>query len=96
MSVNPVLAALAGLLLLGQVLALHEWTGILVVVAANVVAVLFARTEQVEERAQTEAALDAAAQTRHPAGVVGCGGAVDAARGGACAARRCPPGSGAR
>jgi len=63
MSVNPVLAALAGLLLLGQVLALHEWTGILVVVAANVVAVLFARTEQVEERAQTEAALDAAAQT---------------------------------
>ena len=63
MSVNPVLAAFAGLLLLGQVLALHEWIGILVVVAANVVAVLFARTEQVEERAQTEPALDAAVQT---------------------------------
>lgn len=35
MSVNPVLAALAGLLLLGQVPQLHEWIGILIVVAAN-------------------------------------------------------------
>jgi threonine/homoserine efflux transporter RhtA len=58
-----VLAAVAGLLLLGQVLALHEWIGILVVVLANVVAVLLARNEQVDERAGTGPALDAAVQT---------------------------------
>ena len=40
MSVHPVCAALAGLILLGQVLSLHEWIGIAVVVAVNVVAVL--------------------------------------------------------
>jgi inner membrane transporter RhtA len=39
MSTHPVLAALAGLVLLGQVLALHEWAGIAVVVAANALAV---------------------------------------------------------
>lgn len=39
MSIHPVLAALAGLVLLGQVLALHVWIGILVVVAVNAVAV---------------------------------------------------------
>ena len=39
MSVHPVFAALAGLVLLGQVLALHEWLGILIVVAVNVIAV---------------------------------------------------------
>ncbi|GAA1654418.1 EamA family transporter [Actinoplanes couchii] len=38
-SVHPVFAALAGLILLGQVLAVHEWIGIAVVVAVNVVAV---------------------------------------------------------
>jgi inner membrane transporter RhtA len=40
MSVNPVLAALAGMLLLGQDLALHEWLGIAIVVTANVFATL--------------------------------------------------------
>lgn len=40
MSVHPVFAALAGLVLLGEVLAAHEWTGIAVVVAVNVVAVV--------------------------------------------------------
>jgi inner membrane transporter RhtA len=39
MSVHPVLAALVGLVLLGQHLAPHEWTGIAVVVVANAVAV---------------------------------------------------------
>ena len=39
MSIHPVLAALAGLLLLGQAMKLHEWAGIAVVVAANTVAV---------------------------------------------------------
>ena len=39
MSVHPVLAALVGLVLLDQSLVAHEWTGIAVVVAANVVAV---------------------------------------------------------
>ncbi|GGN36002.1 inner membrane transporter RhtA [Actinoplanes campanulatus] len=39
MSVHPVFAALAGLVLLGQVPAVHEWIGIAVVVAVNVLAV---------------------------------------------------------
>jgi inner membrane transporter RhtA len=39
MSIHPVLAALAGLVVLGEVLAPHEVVGIGVVVAANVVAV---------------------------------------------------------
>ncbi len=43
MSVNPVLAAVSGLLLLGQVLAAREWAGIAVVVVANAVAVTTVR-----------------------------------------------------
>ncbi|WP_127551997.1 DMT family transporter [Actinoplanes sp. OR16] len=43
MSVHPVFAALAGLVLLGEVLALHEWAGIAMVVAVNVVAVVAAQ-----------------------------------------------------
>jgi inner membrane transporter RhtA len=39
MSCHPVLAAFAGLVLLGQVLALHEWVGIALVVGANAAAV---------------------------------------------------------
>ncbi|MFI7077100.1 EamA family transporter [Micromonospora sp. NPDC049903] len=44
MSIHPVLAALAGLLLLGQVLQPHEWLGIAMVVTANAVAVRSATT----------------------------------------------------
>jgi inner membrane transporter RhtA len=40
MSTYPVLAALAGLVILGQHLGLHEWLGIAVVVATNAVSVL--------------------------------------------------------
>jgi len=40
MSVNPVFAALAGLLILGQHLAIHEWIGVAIVVAANVTTTL--------------------------------------------------------
>lgn len=40
MSVNPVLAALAGVVLLGERLAAHEWLGIAIVVAANALATL--------------------------------------------------------
>jgi inner membrane transporter RhtA len=40
MSAHPALAAFAGLLLLGQQLAGHEWAGVAVVVIANAVAVL--------------------------------------------------------
>lgn len=47
MSVHPVLAGISGILLLGQVLELHEWVGIAVVVAANAVAVAAARTPPV-------------------------------------------------
>jgi inner membrane transporter RhtA len=43
MSVHPVMAALVGLVLLGQALPVHEWAGIAVVVLANVVAVGFSR-----------------------------------------------------
>lgn len=43
MSSHPVLAALVGLVLLGQVLALHEWLGIGVIVAANAAAMAFGR-----------------------------------------------------
>jgi inner membrane transporter RhtA len=39
MSVNPVVAALAGVVILGQLLDLHEWIGILVVVTTNASAV---------------------------------------------------------
>ncbi|MEV6239134.1 EamA family transporter [Lentzea sp. NPDC051838] len=38
-SVHPVLAALAGLVLLGETLELHHWAGILLVVTANALAV---------------------------------------------------------
>jgi inner membrane transporter RhtA len=40
MSVHPVLAALAGLVILGLVLSAHEWIGIVLVVSTNAVAVL--------------------------------------------------------
>ncbi|HEX7307151.1 EamA family transporter [Lentzea sp.] len=39
MSVHPVLAALAGLVVLGERLELHHWAGILLVVTANALAV---------------------------------------------------------
>jgi inner membrane transporter RhtA len=48
MSVHPVLAGLAGLVLLGQVLDLHEWAGIALVVAANAAAVAAARAPRTE------------------------------------------------
>lgn len=44
MSVNPALAAVVGLVVLDQVLALHAWTGIGLVVLANVVALVVAGT----------------------------------------------------
>lgn len=62
-SAHPVFAALAGLALLGQVLALHEWIGILLVVTVNTIAVLWARDDQAAALAAAEASLDAAAQT---------------------------------
>jgi inner membrane transporter RhtA len=43
MSVHPVLAALVGTVLLGQVLGLHQWAGIAVVVLANAAAVATSR-----------------------------------------------------
>jgi inner membrane transporter RhtA len=47
MSVNPVMAALAGLVVLGQVLRLHMWIGIALVVVANVVTVIAANRRRV-------------------------------------------------
>ncbi|TDD72165.1 EamA family transporter [Actinomadura rubrisoli] len=43
MSVNPVLAAAAGLLILGETLHWTQWTGILAIVTANLVSVLTTR-----------------------------------------------------
>ena len=43
MSINPVIAAAAGIVLLQQHLALHEWMGIAIVVLANALAVAVAR-----------------------------------------------------
>lgn len=45
MSIQPVMAALAGLLLLGQIMEPHEWLGTVIVVGANAVAV-HARTRR--------------------------------------------------
>lgn len=42
-SLHPVWAAVAGLVLLGQVLDLHEWVGLAIVVAANAMTVLTSR-----------------------------------------------------
>ena len=42
-SVHPVLAAFAGMLILGQLLSFHEWLGIAIVVSANVLATLRTR-----------------------------------------------------
>jgi len=43
MSVHPVLAALAGLVLLGQWLRPHEWAGIAIVIAVNAASVILDR-----------------------------------------------------
>jgi len=43
MSVHPVLAALAGLVLLGQWLHLHEWAGIAIVIGVNAALVILDR-----------------------------------------------------
>ncbi|MGY1633199.1 EamA family transporter [Geodermatophilus sp. SYSU D01186] len=58
MSVHPVLAALVGIVLLGQLLELHEWIGIAVVVLANATAVATGR-----DRAAAPPAGDAPAPT---------------------------------
>ncbi|TSE14396.1 EamA family transporter [Arthrobacter sp. KBS0703] len=42
MSINPLLAALSGMIVLGQILALHEWLGIVLIVATNAAAILLA------------------------------------------------------
>ncbi|MFJ5862049.1 EamA family transporter [Pseudarthrobacter sp. NPDC092439] len=44
MSINPILAALSGTVVLGQVLVLHEWLGIGIIVATNAVAIWLAAT----------------------------------------------------
>jgi inner membrane transporter RhtA len=42
MSINPILAAFSGTVILGQVLVLHQWVGIGMIVAANAVAIWLA------------------------------------------------------
>jgi len=57
MSVNPVIAALAGIVLLDQLLDLHEWLGIAMVVTANAVAVAVAGPRQPDVVEDTASAL---------------------------------------
>ncbi|WP_247048813.1 EamA family transporter [Arthrobacter rhizosphaerae] len=54
MSINPILAALSGTVVLGQILVLHEWLGMGVIVATNTVAIWLAG-----RRSQTAAAKEA-------------------------------------
>lgn len=54
MSVHPVLAAFAGLVILHQVPALHEGVGIGIVVGANIVAVSTLRPRTLEEHARSQ------------------------------------------
>lgn len=57
MSIHPVCAALAGIVILGQSLDAHEWVGILVIVTINAVAVtqpLSVRSDQLLDRVQPE------------------------------------------
>jgi inner membrane transporter RhtA len=42
MSINPILAALSGTVVLGQILGLHEWLGMALIVATNAVAIWLA------------------------------------------------------
>jgi inner membrane transporter RhtA len=42
MSINPILAAVSGIVVLGQILNLHEWLGIALIVATNTVAICLA------------------------------------------------------
>lgn len=42
MSINPILAALCGTIVLGQILALHEWLGMALIIATNTVAIWLA------------------------------------------------------
>ncbi len=57
MSVNPVIAALAGIVLLGQLLDLHEWIGVAIVVSANAVAVALSRPRPADVVEDTATAL---------------------------------------
>jgi inner membrane transporter RhtA len=59
MSVQPALAAVVGLLLLGQHLAGHEWVGIAVIALTNVATVLTHGQEAVSTSATTRAASSA-------------------------------------
>lgn len=63
MSVHPVLAALVGTVLLGQLLAPHEWAGIAVVVLANAAAVTTSRPRSRPETTPAVPGAPAAAPT---------------------------------
>jgi inner membrane transporter RhtA len=68
MSVNPVLAALVGLVVLDQQLAIVDWAAILVIVSANAVAITFGgRKSGVPEVDSNDDAVD-----HNPVPVGGC------------------------
>jgi inner membrane transporter RhtA len=68
MSVHPVMAALAGLVLLGQSLAAHEWLGIAIVITVNATAVVLNALDTSRAGRQTPGRADAARRL-HPSGL---------------------------
>ena len=50
MSINPILAALSGIVVLRQVLVLHEWLGIALIVSANATAIWIAGRRRIPGR----------------------------------------------
>jgi inner membrane transporter RhtA len=68
MSVHPVMAALAGFVLLGQSLAAHEWLGMAIVVTVNATAVVLSALDTSRAGRQTPGRADAARRL-HPSGL---------------------------
>lgn len=64
MSVQPIIAALVGMLMLGERLDLASWLAMLVIVAANVVAVTTPRRPKLERRAEPATARPRRARAR--------------------------------
>jgi len=81
MSMHPVLAGLAGIVLLGEVLDLHEWIGVGIVVAANAAAVTAAQRPDrsgAEAARRTHAGAPATAAAGAPATAAACAPATAA------------------
>jgi inner membrane transporter RhtA len=74
MSVHPVMAALAGLILLGQPLAGHELAGMAIVITVNAASVALTAARR---SAETRSRADAARRSRPPRGLVNASTSTD-------------------